>query len=698
MMQENRPHRNDSNFTSEKPLQSWKEIAGYLERDERTARRWEKNTGLPVRRHGAGKGSSVYAYPSELEAWRAERQPQSDELLRGRHQQRRKVAVLAVVLAVLFAAWFLTYTPILNPPNPLVEADGITMRQVWAEDGPLDVGSPSPDGRYLSFVDWETGDLAIRDLSTEENRHVTNEGSLSDPVEFAFYESIFSPDSRHIAYIWRNKDQRDELRVIGVDGSAPRILYRGYAQPNDWSSDGKQVLTILWPEEGTAQIALISVEDGSVRVLKTIDRSYPLKMSLSPDDRYVVYDLLPSAELSARDIFLLSTETQEAIELVQHAADDHHPVWTPDGKHVIFVSDRTGSMGLWRVEVANGAPRGWPRLIKADIGRFSPMGFTGSGTLYLSLETGMFDVYLTKLDLRENSILENPIRVSQRFVGFNLMPDWSFDGKYLSYLSRRSLLQGHYWYYDARIVVRDLETGEEREIAPKLSSFGFPCWSPDGRFFLAVGRGRNGHSAVFKIDSKSGDTKAVFERKPLTNVRFLIWSRDGKAIFYRRVDFSGNSSLIRRDLESGHEQELFRTLSPEQWYSPALSRDGQYLAFLLENGETGTQAIHIIPSTGGESRQLVEVQEPETLVVKKALVWAPADQQILFVKRVGAESDKQTLALMAISVEGGEPRKLGPMMDHVHELSLHPDGTSLVYTAGQRNFEVWAMEDFLPEP
>ena len=36
----------------EKPLQSWKEIAAYLERDERTTRRWEQNAGLPIRRHG----------------------------------------------------------------------------------------------------------------------------------------------------------------------------------------------------------------------------------------------------------------------------------------------------------------------------------------------------------------------------------------------------------------------------------------------------------------------------------------------------------------------------------------------------------------------------------------------------------------------------------------------------------------------
>ncbi len=51
-------------------LESWKEIAAYLGRDERTVRRWERQEGLPVRRHIHQKQASVYAYKSELDAWR----------------------------------------------------------------------------------------------------------------------------------------------------------------------------------------------------------------------------------------------------------------------------------------------------------------------------------------------------------------------------------------------------------------------------------------------------------------------------------------------------------------------------------------------------------------------------------------------------------------------------------------------------
>src|SRR5260370_20945718 len=49
-------------------LDSWKEIAGYLKRDERTVRRWEED-GLPVHRHRNKKKAAVYAYRLEIDAW-----------------------------------------------------------------------------------------------------------------------------------------------------------------------------------------------------------------------------------------------------------------------------------------------------------------------------------------------------------------------------------------------------------------------------------------------------------------------------------------------------------------------------------------------------------------------------------------------------------------------------------------------------
>ena len=59
------PERN----TPQKTLQSWKQIAGYLECSERTVRRWEATEGLPVHRREHEKQDTVFAFRHEIEAW-----------------------------------------------------------------------------------------------------------------------------------------------------------------------------------------------------------------------------------------------------------------------------------------------------------------------------------------------------------------------------------------------------------------------------------------------------------------------------------------------------------------------------------------------------------------------------------------------------------------------------------------------------
>jgi hypothetical protein len=55
--------------TAGKRLNSWKEIAAFLQKDVRTVQRWEKNERLPVHRKPHDKLASVYAYEAELDAW-----------------------------------------------------------------------------------------------------------------------------------------------------------------------------------------------------------------------------------------------------------------------------------------------------------------------------------------------------------------------------------------------------------------------------------------------------------------------------------------------------------------------------------------------------------------------------------------------------------------------------------------------------
>lgn len=55
--------------TPARTLESWKQIAAYLERSERTVRHWEAREGVPVYRRGHSKQDTVLAYKHEVEAW-----------------------------------------------------------------------------------------------------------------------------------------------------------------------------------------------------------------------------------------------------------------------------------------------------------------------------------------------------------------------------------------------------------------------------------------------------------------------------------------------------------------------------------------------------------------------------------------------------------------------------------------------------
>jgi len=67
--------------TARERLDSWKEIASYLNRDVRTVQRWEETDGLPVHRRAEGrqKGSPVYAFTSEIDAWLHKNPPSNME-------------------------------------------------------------------------------------------------------------------------------------------------------------------------------------------------------------------------------------------------------------------------------------------------------------------------------------------------------------------------------------------------------------------------------------------------------------------------------------------------------------------------------------------------------------------------------------------------------------------------------------------
>jgi Tol biopolymer transport system component len=576
-------------------------------------------------------------------------------------------------------------------------SSGMMTRRVWAGPDVHVMGSLSPDGRYLSCVDATTGDLALRDLTTGKMRRLTNEGSRPEVKA-----SAISRDGKEVAYNWPNKvGWYPDLRVMRVDGSAPRVLYNvkgAFAWPHDWSPDGKYILSLLYVDPMIFQIAVISKEGGSARVLKTLDW-FPTKLKFSPDGRYIAYDL-QQQDSGNRDIFLLAADGSREIRLIEHPADDQLLGWTPDGNHILFASDRSGTMSAWLLRVVDGKPQGSPDLVKPDIGQIIPIGFTPAGSFYYGLAIGTGDVYTAEFDPATGRVLTEPQIATQRYIGWNASPAWSPDGQYLAYISRNL-----HWLASQRpaiITIRSLKTGEERDLSPNLPFMWGPIrWSPDGRSILVSGKDSKAQHGLYLIDAQTA--KATPIEMWQGEIDMPAWFPDGKRLLYRSWQLEAGTitqTILVRDLETGRETEFFRPTPGLTIDNIALSPDGREMALTLLEKETRSSVLKALPTAGGDGRELIRAKEPET-IFGDSLSWSSDSRYIVFAKGRAIGQERKT-QLLAISSRGGEPHALGLAMDSVHDVSFHPNGHHLAFTtsagedAGEDKIEVWVMENFLP--
>jgi Tol biopolymer transport system component len=217
-------------------------------------------------------------------------------------------------------------------------------------DAPSGV-SPSPDGRFVSFTDWETAGIAVRNLETGETRSVT-----ADPGSgFALFPRV-SRDGEQIAYAWYDYDRGAyELRVVDWDGSEPFVVESDReAFPTTWSPDGQFVLAVSERAgSDTTDLVLVGTADGAVTVLESFSQEGPHWADFSPDGRFVAYDR-PSDEEGAdqRDIFVIELAGGQSTRIVDDASHDIMLGWAPDGQHILYSSDRTGTPGVWLLPVS----------------------------------------------------------------------------------------------------------------------------------------------------------------------------------------------------------------------------------------------------------------------------------------------------------------------------------------------------------
>jgi Tol biopolymer transport system component len=430
-------------------------------------------------------------------------------------------------------------------------------RKVWTLPDMGNVeGAPSPDGRYLSFVDWDTGDLALRDLETGTNRRLTDKGPWEKSEEFALF-SRWSPDGKQIAYDWIvGADKGMDLRVIGSEGGKARILGHfendEWIQTFDWSPDGKQILIFLEKKDRTRQILLVSAADGATKVVKTFERSgrFNQTMRFSSDGQYIAYDQPQEENAPEHDIFLISIDGKREAALVKHPAQDLFLGWPPDGKGILFASDRTGSMDMWFLPVTGGRAQGAPELVKGGVEEIVPLGFTQGGSFYYAQGHWMLDVYVAKMDRESGKILAPPEKAIKHFEGANSWPEYSPDGKYLAYVSTRSRA------FQAAVrpnilSIRSLETGKEREFSTKFKRLAGPRWSPDGQSVYLAAWDDKG-MGIYRVNGQSGEFTPIVRTDPPAMLRRHEVCPDGNSFIYERRDNpKAPYQILSRGLTSG---------------------------------------------------------------------------------------------------------------------------------------------------
>ena len=123
----------------------------------------------------------------------------------------------------------------------------------------------------------------------------------------------------------------------------------------------------------------------------------------------------------------------------------------------------------------------------------------------------------------------------------------------------------------------------------------------------------------------------------------------------------------------------------------ALSPDGRFLAFITLNQENLSTTLNIMPSSGGELRQVLMFKYEELI---RTVAWTPDGRKLLYAKLT---NNGNKCELWQISVEGGEPKNFGLAMDHLNYLSIHPDGRRIAFCSSHESGEIWVMENFLPK-
>ena len=409
------------------------------------------------------------------------------------------------------------------------------------------------------------------------------------------WDPAFSPDGKQIAFMWDGENPvKGDLYVQLVGGQRPLRLTHtqsGYICCADWSPDGQEIafgrctddgggvyvvpalggverkLTDVACSFGTAGQAKWTADGKSLALLDSCAPPNPpgiMLFSIATGEKHCVTAPPPYADPGDEGIALspdgetiafcravtLGYEEIYAVELSGKNLRRLTPVdkptgitsfmWTPDGRYIVFGSDRTGAVRPWRVPPEGGAIE--PETVYPNVGALTSDGQRLAYVEYSGLPA---ETWKAELAAPGGKVLSMTKLVVSS--GDNDATQLSPDGREIVFRSER-MGRNDIWKSNA--------DGSDPQ---KLTSFdkgwpGTPRWSPDGKWIVFDSR-LGEHSHITMVDSEGRNQHDVVAGD-YENV-VPSWSRDGRFIYFVS-NRTGKWQVWKRELATGEETQVTR--------------------------------------------------------------------------------------------------------------------------------------------
>ncbi len=227
-------------------------------------------------------------------------------------------------------------------PQPTVAADApAPARQILWVDGVKNAYPRwSKDGARILYESNRTGkwQLFVMDADGSHDHAITT-GSADNQLP------DWSPDNAWIAFV-SNRDGNDEIYVMRTGGTGLRNLSNSPARDIHpyWSPDGSWILFNSDRDGGTLQLYEVR-PDGTGLHRLAVSEDEETCARVSPRGDSIV--LLANLKEGRDDVILRRRDGSNPVNVTRDAAPDGWPTWTPDGRRIVYASQRGGPFALY---------------------------------------------------------------------------------------------------------------------------------------------------------------------------------------------------------------------------------------------------------------------------------------------------------------------------------------------------------------